>query len=423
MSTDRTFNNMLNEYLTNDLLSETLLKRDWMIQNVAKDNGWKGGSLIVPFYGTTASSIKMGSLTDENDIAKHKYVRGSVSGYKEAWGSIRFEHGDLVDHDGKVNEKSFLKILPTQVEEFGDAFKEQMSKMLLSGSAAATVLNVANANVGILIVDRIERFVLDQKFQLKTSGTNLQTDVYVKSINLNTNELELSLTRGGAAADLTVVAIAVAVSDKFYYDGVLVGGAETNNFSHLKGALLSAANGGSASLYGQTKLAYPYLQAINISGAAITAANIKEKLFEAYNEVRKKARGNADTILMSYKWLGALMAHIETQAPASANFNISMVDKKASLYGWTEIVITSVKGTLKVVGIQEMDDDCIMLLDMSAVKYYSNGELVRKRTAPDGKHYYEKRATTGYYYVVDMCALGELVLLAPTKCGIIHSIP
>ena len=415
---------MLNEYLTNDLLSETLLKRDWMIQNVEKDNGWKGGNLIVPFYGTTASSIKMGSLTDETDIAKHKYVRGSVAGYKEAWGSMRFEHGDLIDHDGKVNEKSFLKILPTQVDEFGDLFKEQMSKMLLSDSVALKVTGVASAATGIVTVDRVERAILDQKFQLKTAGgTNPQTDVYVIAIDLNLSTVQVSLTRGGAAADLTVAGIAVASGDKFYYDGVLVGGSETNSFSHLKGALLSAANGGTSSLYGQSKLAYPYLQSINIDGSALTVNNIKAKLFDAYNQVRQKARGNADTILMSFKWLGALMAQIENTTNYQGNFQVSMQDKKTSLYGWTEITVTSVKGTLKVVGIQEMDDDVIMLLDMSALKYYSNGDLIRKRIAPDGKQYYEKRATTGYYYVVDMCALGELVLLAPTKCGIIHSIP
>jgi uncharacterized protein affecting Mg2+/Co2+ transport len=186
-------------------------------------------------------------------------------------------------------------------------------------------------------------------------------------------------------------------------------------------------------LYGQSKVAYPYLQAINVDGSAVTVNNIKTKLFDAYTEVRKKARGNANTILMSYKWLGALMTNIEqhttpvagvTQLGVQPQLNVTASEHSVSLYGWTEITITSVKGTLKVVGIQEMDDDCIMLLDMSALKYYSNGEIVRKRIAPDGKNYYEVRdPVNGYFYIVDTVALGELVLLAPTKCGIIHSIP
>jgi hypothetical protein len=416
-ATTRSFNTMLNEYITNDLMSESLLKRDWLIQNVEKDNGWKGGTLPVPFYGTSASSIKMGSLTADTDVSKHKYVRGSVAGYKEAWGTLRFEHGDIIDHDGKVNEKSFLKILPNQVEEFGDAMKEQMSKMLLSGSVAAKFTADTNLAAGIATVDRIERLVLDQKFQLIDDNT-AQTDVYVIAIDLNTSQVTLSATRGGAA--LSIITYTTASNAKLWYDGVLVAGVDTNGFTHLKGCLLSAANGGSANLYGQSKLAYPYLQAINISGAAITSANIKSKIFDAYNTVRTKARGNANTILMSFRNLGYLMAQIEDQKGA---FKVGAKDEKASLYGWTEITITSVKGTLKVVGIQEMDDDVIMLLDMSALKYYSNGELIRKRVAPDGKQYYEQRATTGYFYLLDMCALGELILQAPTKCGIIYAIP
>ena len=418
--TTRTFNTMLNEYITNDLVSEALLKRDWLLQNVEKDNGWKGGTMPVPFYGTKASSIKMGSLTDASDISQHSYVRGTVSGYKEAWGSLRFEHGDLIDHDGKVNEKSFLKILPNQVDEFGDFMKEQMSKMLLSGPVAASFTADTDLANGVATVDRIERLVLDQKLILDDGNSN-QTDVYVIGIDLNLSTVTLSATRGGAALDIS--AYTTAQSAKLYYDGTLVAGAEANTFSNLKSMLLSAANGGSSTLYGVSKLAYPHLQAINISGAAITSSNIKSKLFDAYNEVRKKARGNANTILMSFKWLGHLMAAIETTSNISGNFNVSVGEKKASLYGWSEIVITSVKGTLKVVGIQEMEDDCIMLLDMSALKYYSNGEVIRKRVAPDGKQYYEVRATSGYYYILDMCALGELVLHSPTKCGIIHSIP
>jgi hypothetical protein len=337
---------------------------------------------------------------------------------------MRFEHGDLIDHDGKVNEKSFLKVLPTQVEEFGDHFKEQMSKMLLSGSVAFKAVDVTQANLGIIVVDRVERVVLDQKFELDQGAT--QVAVYAIAIDLNTNEVTFSTaprTGPQPASDLTALAVAPIVGTEFFYDGVLEAGVETNGFSHLKGMLLSLTNGGSLNLYGQSKTAYPYLQAINIDGTGLDATNIKSKLFEAYNEVRKKARGNANTILMSFKWLGALMSQIETTANYSGNFQVSAGGQKASLYGWTEITITSVKGTLKVVGIQEMDDDVIMLLDMSALKYYSNGELIRKRIAPDGKQYYEKRETSGYYYVVDMCALGELILLAPTKCGIIHSIP
>jgi hypothetical protein len=402
-------------------MSEALLKRDWFVQNVPKDNGWKGGTIPVPFYGTKASSIKLGSLTDENDVAKHKYVRGQILGYKEAWGTLKFEHGDLIDHDGAVNEKSFLKILPKQIDEFGDLMKEQMSKMLLTGPTICKFTSIAAPLTGVGVVDRIDRLVLDQKVEL-IDDDSVAVSAYVRSINLNTSEVELyTLRTGGAPVDLTNYT--VGQNARLVYDG---GSSGTNAFSNLRDMLLSQVNGGSANLYGQLKVAYPYLQAINISAASAgylpgpaNVATVKLSIFNAYNEIRKKARGNANTVLMSFKHLGSLMASLEDQKGA---FKVSATSEKASLYGWTEITITSVRGTLKVVGIQEMDDDVIMFLDMEAVMYYSNGELIRKRVAPDGKQYYEKRDLTGYYYLLDMAALGELVLLAPTKCGIMYGL-
>jgi len=49
MSTTRTFQDMLNEYLPNRLLKEELIKRDYILSTIDKDDSWKGGKLIVPF--------------------------------------------------------------------------------------------------------------------------------------------------------------------------------------------------------------------------------------------------------------------------------------------------------------------------------------------------------------------------------------
>lgn len=86
MATLRTFQDMLNEYLPYELLMEETMKRNYLLQHVEKDNDWKGGSLIVPFKGASASSYKYGGLTDTSDIAEYEYVRGEISGYKEIWG-------------------------------------------------------------------------------------------------------------------------------------------------------------------------------------------------------------------------------------------------------------------------------------------------------------------------------------------------
>ena len=58
MATTRKFQDMLNEYLTYDMLKEEFLKRHWLLSNIEIDDGWKGGTLPVPFKGAQASSLK-----------------------------------------------------------------------------------------------------------------------------------------------------------------------------------------------------------------------------------------------------------------------------------------------------------------------------------------------------------------------------
>lgn len=415
MSTTRSFSAMLNEYTPNELFREEIIQRDYVLQKVEKDNSWKGGKLIVPFEGASASSVKFGSLTASDDISEFNYQRGEISSYVEVWGSLIFNHTDLMQN-GKISEQNFLQMLPGQVENFMQYTKEVVSHNMMGAAYFASVTDATDAATGIMIVDRPERFVIGMKCTLDDSDSN-QGDYYVTAVNMNTSAVTLSATRGGSAADVS--AFSVAQSARFYHDGVLVAGTVTNRFTSLRDSLLSLANGGTTTLYGKTKTTYPYLQAINVDGSAINATNILEKIFDAYTSVRQKARGNANTVLMSFKHLGSIMKLIETQ---KGPFKTSAMSTKASLFGWTEIEITTVRGNLTVVGIQEMDDDVIMLIDWSALKFYSNG-FFQKRKSPEGKEYFEVRATTGYSYIVDICLFGDLVLLAPSKCGIIYSIP
>jgi hypothetical protein len=410
MATTRTFGDMLNEYLPESLLREEIIKRDWILTNVEKDDGWKGGQLIVPFQGAHASSVEFGQLAAANDISQYKMVRGKVANYREAWGSLIFNQTDLYQHGQGLNEKTFLRILPDMIENFMAYMKEVVSINLGTGPEFAVATDSTNANVGVFIVDRIDRFTLGQKVVLDDDNSS-PANGYVIAINLNTSAVTFSDSRGGSAFDFS--AYTVAQNAKFFHPG-----AQAESFTSVQSALLSAANGGSATLYGETKTAYPYLQAINISGSSITQANILDKLFDAYTEVRTKARGNANTILMSYKHLGSIMKLLETQ---KGGFKVTPTAQKASVYGWTEIELTSVKGALKLVGIQEWADKTIAFIDPSAFKFYSNG-MMKMREAPDGKKYFEQRATSGYSYIVDICLFGELVCLKPSACGIIHSI-
>lgn len=415
MGTTASFQTMLNEYLPNKLLKEELIKRDWLLQNMEIDESWKGGKLIVPFKSAGASSIRMGALTASNDIAQDAFVRGYISDYVEAWGSMIFNHRDLMDHSGRVVEDSFLKILPDMVDDFISAMKETVSIQIGTGAVLATATDDTNRATGVFVVDHVDRFVLGQKVTIDDNDSPALS-VYVIAIDLNTSSVTFSATRGGLFVDLSAYTVAQAA--KFYTDD-----ANTTSFQSLRSALLSAANGGSANLHNVSKLSAPYLQAINIDGTAITAANILESIFDAYTTVRRKARGNAKTVLMSYKNLGSCMKALTLSAGAGyqGQFSASAGAKKASVYGWDEIEVTSVKGTLKLVGIQEWDDDIIALLDMSSFVFRTGG-MFKKRKAPDGKEYFEVRNTTGYQYILDICCFGELEVTKPGANGIIHTV-
>lgn len=410
MSTTRSFQAMLNQFLPNDLLREELVKRDWILQNVERDDSWKGGTLIVPFRGARASSVAFGSLTASDNIAEDVYVRGEVSGYPEVWGSMIFNHRDLIEHD-KISEQNFLKILPDTVEDFMDYLKQCVSLSWLNGPAFAS-LTADGGATGELTVNRPERFELNQKIYLYDAVAGLSAALYVRTISVDTAELVVYNARSGGAV-VDVSAYLLANSPKVYFDG-----SQSNGLTSLKLSCLSAANGGTTQLYGQTKTAYPYLQSINIDGSTSTPATILEDIFNGYTVVKNRGKGDPNKAVMSYLRLGYVMALLEQQKGA---YHIDQTGTKVNAFGWTEITITGVKGSLTVVGIQEMDDDYILFLDMRAMKVFTNG-FFRKRINPDGREYFEIRNTTGYQYIIDICMFGDLVLLRPSYCGIMYGL-
>ena len=407
------FQSMLNEYLPNRMIMEELIKRDWFLSNLEIDNGWQGSRIVVPFKGAGASSVEFGQLADVSDISQSQYVRGTIETYTEAWASLVFNHRDLLDAEGKIPEATFLKILPGEVDSMVDYFKQVVSTSLGSGSHFAQLATDGQAG-GTFEVDHIDRFQVGQKLVLDDANSAPLT-VYVIAINVNaatagTGTVTVSLARGGAAADVS--AYTVAQGAKCYHPGALA-----SSFTSIKEVLLSAANGGSATVHGQSKLAYPILQAVNIDGAAVTASNILDKIFDGYVDVRRKAKGNANTVLMSFKHIGSVMKLLETQkGPYSVTKQPS-----ASIYGWTELSVTTIKGELKMVGIVELDDDVIMYLDMKSMVFRTRGGF-RKRKSPEGKEYFEVRGTDGFKYVVDMCLFGQLEVNAPGHNAIMHSI-
>jgi hypothetical protein len=421
MATTRTFQAMLNEYLPNELMKEELIARDYILKSVNKDDKWGGGALIVPFKSAGASSIKFGGLTDSTDISQSKYTRGSISGYREVWGSLVFNEADLMEH-GKISEQNFLRLLPDELEDFMQYKKEVVSIQLGSGPQFATVKDQsaiggqANPTAGGLIsVDKIDRFQIDQKIVLDDNDS-AAVSVYVTAVNVNTKTITVSATRGGAALDVSAYTVAQAA--KIYHDGVFDAGGNHDTFISMRQALLSAVNGGTTNIHGVAKTSAPILQAVNINGSTITAANILDKLFDAYTEARERSKGLATEYLMSYKHFGTCMKLLELNKGA---YRVVEAPKE-SLYGWSEMTIANVSGRIvKLVGIQEMDDDIIPMVDWRSITFRSNGYF-KKRKGPDGLEYFTLRAQNGYSYICDTVLFGEMEYKKPGHSAIIHTI-
>jgi len=430
-TTNLDFDTMIKRYMPYNLLFEEVMKRDYFLGKVAKDQNWKGGEMQIPFMGAHASSISYGELTAEAEINEDKPVLGTVSGYKEIWGSMVFNDHDLQRHTSL--EQSFLKILPDRLESFIERMKEAVSINLLNGTHTAS-LDVAAAGVnlagGIVGVDRPARLSINQFFEVGTVGTNKAAGLpdggaYVGQIDIGNKLVTLYSDKAlTAVVDLSGGGINVVAGDKVFVRGATIAG---RGFTALRDQLLSAANGGSTTLFGINKLLYPHLQAVNVDGSGITASNILNVLFDAYNTTRELGKGSPTDLIMSFKNLGSAMRELElggSNAGGDKTFgkgNFSVTDTRISAFGWTEIDVVGVKGRLTIVGVQEMDDDIIYMMDWRGAKLHSNG-FFERRTAPDGKQFYETRSTSGYKYILDTRFFGELVVTKPSHCGIIYGI-
>jgi hypothetical protein len=405
---------MLKKYMPYNLLMEEAQKRDYFLSKVEKDNNWKGGEMQIPFFGGKASSRKFGGLTAEADIVEDRPVLGTLSDYKELWGSMVFNDSDLARHGDM--ETSFLKILPDRLDDFIGGMKELVSVNLLNGPHIASYDSAAAANDlvnGVIVVDRPARLSVGQFVEFGVVGGSKGTG-YIEQINMEDKSLLINLQKdlAGPVVDLSGTGINVLAGDKVFVEGAITAG---NAFTDLRSQHLSLANGGSAALFGQTKLAYPHLQAYNYDGAGVDASNILAQLFDFYTETRTIGKGNPTDAIMSYKHLGSIMKALET------NREYSATDTRANVYGWTEIDIVGVKGRLTVVGVQEMDDDIIHLIDWKTLKLHSNG-MFERRTSPEGRQFYETRSTSGYQYIVDTRFFGDLVAHTPSHNGIMHTI-
>lgn len=406
----RSFSSMVNEYLHYDLVKEELEEKSLLWSKIDKDLA-APDNVIVPFQSQQATSVRSGGLTPAADIAEAGYSRGVVTDFPQITGSMKFWERDLVDHKGQVKEKSFLgDFLPAQVDDLTDYMAAVLSHHAFNGDSIADTASAGDTS-GNLTVTRVERMKLGQKITVNgVTG-------YVRQIDINNDEINVKTTKTGSTnCDFTGAASGSAI----YLDGF-----QTKGFGNLRKVLLSAANGGEATYLGVSKLSSTLLQAVNMNGGggglAITAANILEKLFDArvrYNRLCKK--GAADVVL-SYKHLGSIMKVLnDTKSPYQQV--PGSTDTKA--YGFVEIELFGPKGKMKIVAMDELDDDIIMFIDWKSMKIHSQGGL-KRHVDLDGNAFTTVRDDSGndtFYYLVDWIFRGELVVSKPSNNLIIHSV-
>ena len=436
---------MLKEFLPYELLFEELMKRDYLLTKVAKDQSWKGGELSVPFMGGKASSFAYGELTDIDDITEDRPVRGKVSEYREIWGSMIFHQKDLDQHGDM--KSSFLKLLPDRLEDFIDRMKEAVSVNLLNGQHFDVHDSVGANNLaaGVIAVKRIARFQIGQYVAI--GSVDESTDVaefkfqgYVRSIDIENQTIELVDIKDVHGTGAVVVDLSldpgngfILATDKLFLRGALgapgtilpsVGATNANTrrgFTSLRSQLLSFVNGGSQKLFGIDKTLYPHLQAVNVNGGGISA-NMLQGLFNGINKAKLIGKGNPVEILMSFENQALAMKQLEEGAGGTTyGRQFTAGDTSVNPYGWTSISISGVQGSLVLTGIQEMDDDVMFMMDWRGLKLFSNGFFERRRS-PEGEEYHTERTVSGYKYVVDTRFYGELILSKPSHCGIFYGV-
>lgn len=403
MATSANFNDILKRYMPYELLVEEAKKMNYFFNTVEKKKGWKGGTMEVPFEGGEFSSLSMGELTASNDIANATEIMGTISTQPELWGTMAFSEKDLDRHDGDM-EASYLELAPGKINQFVKRMTERVSLMMLGGSLAKAT---ADGQVGgTIVVDKPNRFTIGEKVTIDDDNSS-PVNGYITAIDMNTRTLTVKNARSaGAAVDLS--GYTAAQNTQIY-----VIGAQTAGFTSLKSQLLSATNGGASTLFGQTKTAYPHLQAFNTSGSAFSATNLLEGIFDAYYTHLDIGKGQPSEVLVSMKHFKNIAKILE----GKREFVTS--DKKAG-YGFSSVTLVSGAGELKITGLRDMQDDYMPIIDWSALKIHGDKFFERKRH--DGREYFLERGTAGYNYIVDVKFYGDLVVAAPARCGIIHGI-
>lgn len=407
------FVELINEKLHPELMKNEVVNRTDIVKKISMDETWKGGDYKIAFKESDPSSIAYGGFTSESDVHEGEAKTGKIShsDEKTLTGTLKFKHKDLITHDGKITEGSFLKMLPNTLTDFADTIRMALAHNFLNGKVLAK--GTANGTAGgVLQVDRIERFRKGMKIEIEDADTALAA-YYVIAVdrsNLLAPKIKVSAARGGSAADISALTTA-STGIKIYHPG-----AKSAGFTSMKDILDPATT----AVWGLNKADYSFLQPNVFDGSSITSANILDKLFDYVTELQIACGSDADQIWVSGRAFAACLKQLEGEKKA---YNVQPGSRKITKYGWQEVQIGSQSGTLvTIVGVPEMDDSMMMIVNPKDFQFATNG-FVRQVASPEGNKYYTVRTTSGWYFLVDFEVYGELVCLAPHKQAYVNNVP
>ena len=411
---NQTFSSFLKVYRPVNILMDEVKKRDYLFRKVKKDNRWKGGTYKIPLNTNKASSVKFGALTATSAIHEAGTTMATETSYIEIYHSMKFNHLDM--DLGDNYEGSFIKAVKDTVKPAALFYKEAISSSILNGGRIDSLLTDGLSG-GTFTCNSPERFEIGQLIVLRNSDPAAGA-YYVTAVDMNSGKITCSATRGGSAADIS--AYTIAKSSAAYFDGTVntSTGALQNSFNDLRSTVLSAANGGLASIHGLTKASYKQLQAHNKSLSGATSETLLELIFDLWVESSKKGRGNPDEIFISY----TNYAHCVKSLELNRMFQVS--DVKSS-FGFKSMKVAGPDGDLRITALREMDEDLVFIIDWDAFKLAGHKWFENETMSKIGQPYFverERSAGAGYEYIQDIKFYGNVVYYFLSYMGVGHSI-
>ena len=430
MASGQDYAALMKRWTPHNLLEALVRRYSFFWQKVKKDRSWGlGQTYDVPYEYGEFSSFEFGALTASAKITGNKSVLGSITKHPELWGSLKLKERDM-DFDNL--EQSFQKIMPRKLKRFAERHAEIVSLVMCRGSKICKMVPVVEngvdpvANDGVLYLKDAARFLeIGQRIFLDADDKTA-FECYVQKIEVDKAKVgdEEKGDKVIVCSDITLAAV-IDFSNAIYkvteaQNGyATIPGAETaaQAFTSFKSILLSSDNGGDASIYGDTKTDYPFLQARNLRAASMDADNVKEVLLDRVFSLQKSSRGsNKKDILVSYKHFGNIVK--------SENVNTRYkVGEMKAVAGLAAVDVVGPLGKSMVVAVPEMEDEQIYMIDFASFIFAGSNFFEAKRK--DGSTYFLERtagADGGYTYITDVKFFGDLICRNPSHNGIIYGI-